>query len=355
MKRAYGELLDSPAGRSDADDPPDRDTDDRYGMNQIVYSQTDNPSTPIGVHAGRAGRKKAGKSIFDRVHGTINLDPLLVAVMDTCEFQRLDEIKQLGGCSKVYPSATHTRKEHSIGVAYLAGFMVEHLRYTQPELEISDDDVLCVKMAGLLHDIGHGPFSHMFEGFVRKLEARTGEPTSHYTHEDMSIKLLRLLIERNGIDLGASDAGYFTDPAVSAAENLEFVVLLIKGLHDDKRWPEDEVGRPESKRFLLDIVANKRNGIDVDKLDYLARDSAVTFGSDQIPGFDHRRIILASKARAAPISSGARRERSARGVSTCAPARRRCCPTMSGRRATRSPTRRRARSAIPNLGGCDHH
>ena len=64
---------------------------------------------------------------------------LLVAIMDTPEFQRLNDIKQLGGCSHVYPSAVHTRKEHSIGTAHLAGTMVRHLRTVQRhELEIDD-------------------------------------------------------------------------------------------------------------------------------------------------------------------------------------------------------------------------
>ena len=97
----------------------------------FMCSQTDNPAPPRTPHDARAGgahemqgeygRKRHPKSIQDRVHGQILLDGLLVAVMDTAEFQRLDRIKQLGGCVYVYPSATHTRKEHSIGVAYLAG------------------------------------------------------------------------------------------------------------------------------------------------------------------------------------------------------------------------------------------
>jgi hypothetical protein len=96
----------------------------------ILMSQTDNPapqgvavSTPrhgaiVRHGAGRAPvHPKRGKSIHDRVHGTIELDRLLVAVLDTPQFQRLDRIQQLGACNYVYRSAKHSRIEHSIGTA----------------------------------------------------------------------------------------------------------------------------------------------------------------------------------------------------------------------------------------------
>ena len=126
-------------------------------------------ASPLG---GEKQPLKQSKTIHDRVHGQVNLHGLLVAVMDTPEFQRLDKIAQLGGCSYVYPSATHSRKEHSIGVAHLAEKMASHLQKTQPELSVTDDDVLCVALAGLVHDIGHGPFSHMFEEFVERVDAK---------------------------------------------------------------------------------------------------------------------------------------------------------------------------------------
>ena len=66
---------------------------------------------------------------------------LLVACMDTAPFQRLDRILQLGGSKYVFPSATHTRKEHSVGTSHLAGELLQHLRTAQPELDIDEDDV----------------------------------------------------------------------------------------------------------------------------------------------------------------------------------------------------------------------
>ena len=232
----------------------------RYDDDDMHLSQLDNhPTTPIITErdAGQT-RKRQSKSISDRVHGQIELNGLLVAVMDTPEFQRLDKIKQLGGCAYVYPSATHTRKEHSIGVAHLAGVMVRHLRSAQPDLEISPNDVLCVELAGLVHDLGHGPFSHMFETFMKKIGKEAWE------HEQMSGKLFRLLVESIRVE------DYF-EPSVETcsahlpleeqcAEHLEFVIALIHGLKDSAEWPDD-IGRPPEKRFLFDIVANSRNGV----------------------------------------------------------------------------------------------
>ncbi|XP_028427157.1 deoxynucleoside triphosphate triphosphohydrolase SAMHD1-like [Perca flavescens] len=94
------------------------------------------------------------KVFNDPIHGTVELHPLLIKIIDTPQFQRLRNIKQLGGVYFVYPGASHNRFEHSIGVAHLAGQLVEALRTRQPELDIDDRDVLCVKIAGLCHDLG---------------------------------------------------------------------------------------------------------------------------------------------------------------------------------------------------------
>ena len=267
------------------------DMADFYGA---CASQTDNPNTPL---AGRHDdddkpRLKQTKSIQDRVHGQIAMNGLLVAAMDTAEFQRLDRVRQLGGCYFVYPSATHTRKEHSMGVAHLAGFMAKHLAKSQPELEIDEADVLCVQLAGLVHDLGHGPFSHMFEDFMKAVTP-AGEPK--WEHEEMSGRLLRRLLSVNNVPV----ADYFAVDGrecsvAQAEEHINFVVKLIEGLKDEAPWPTD-IGRPPSKRFLFDIVSNKRNGVDVDKLDYLVRDAMAAFGcSAKIPGFDIYRIIESS-------------------------------------------------------------
>ncbi|XP_045135968.1 deoxynucleoside triphosphate triphosphohydrolase SAMHD1-like isoform X3 [Portunus trituberculatus] len=108
------------------------------------------------------------KTFQDAVHGAITLHPLCVKVIDTPQFQRLRFIKALGTCYFVFPAATHNRFEHCLGVCYLAGQLVCALQSRQPELDISEADILCVQLAGLCHDLGHGPFSHLWEQFVSR-------------------------------------------------------------------------------------------------------------------------------------------------------------------------------------------
>lgn len=259
----------------------------------VCLSQTDNVtparekkrrrSSGAGVGGGPEALKNA-KTIHDRVYGAVPVPGLLVAFLDTDEFQRLDSIGQLGGSKYVFPGAKHSRKEHSIGTSHMARAMVDHLRRLQPELGIDDADCLCVQLAALCHDIGHGPYSHMWEAFVH---AATG--SDDWTHEKMSARLIRRCAGKNAIPLDR----YFRCSAADAAAHLAFVCALIEGLPDAAPWPDD-LGRTEAKRFLFDIVSNSRSGMDVDKLDYLLRDGLSAFGASS--SFDWNRLIQACRA-----------------------------------------------------------
>ncbi|KAA0706714.1 Deoxynucleoside triphosphate triphosphohydrolase SAMHD1 [Triplophysa tibetana] len=200
----------------------------------------------------------------DPIHGHIEIHPLLVHIIDTAQFQRLRHIKQLGGTYLVFPGASHNRFEHSLGVGHLAGCLVQALNARQPELLISKQDILCVQIAGLCHDLGHGPFSHMYDGmFIPKIR-----PGEKWKHEMASVQMFDHLVRVNGLQEVMVQHG------MTLPDDLIFIKEQIAGPLDtsilDTTWPYK--GRSKEKSFLYEIVANKRNGIDVDKWDYFARD-----------------------------------------------------------------------------------
>ena len=203
------------------------------------------------------------RRVCDRVYGEVFLPELAVRIAETPEFHRLDGVRQLGGCAFVYPSATHTRREHALGVCYLAGKMARHVaRFA----DVDNDDILCLQVAGLVHDLGHGPFSHLFEDFMHE------QGHWAWNHEEMGMRIFDLILCRHGLSLDEHMREH------SAEENVAFIKALVRGLPREAAWPAD-IGRPAHKRFLFDIVSNHDSGLDVDKLDYLARDALAAFGT----------------------------------------------------------------------------
>lgn len=216
--------------------------------------------------------------IFDRVYGEVTLSALASRLVVTEEFFRLDAVRQLGGCAFVYPSATHTRREHSIGVSHLAAELGRHLRERHPEL-VDADDILCLEVAGLVHDLGHGPFSHTFERYMAL-------HCEHWSHEDVACEMV------DGLFREAVARGGNPFAAGSPDEHLAFVRLLVSGIDESAPWPGD-VGRDERKRFLVEVVHNRISGVDVDKIDYLCRDSLATFGATR--PLNVRRLLRAAR------------------------------------------------------------
>ncbi|XP_029912102.1 deoxynucleoside triphosphate triphosphohydrolase SAMHD1-like isoform X1 [Myripristis murdjan] len=222
------------------------------------------------------------KVFNDPIHGHMEIHPLLVKFIDTPQFQRLRNIKQLGAAYYVYPGASHNRFEHSIGVAHLAGQFLQALRDRQPDLDITDEDILCVQIAGLCHDLGHGPFSHLFDGrFIPEVKEQekhsSNDIDEKWRHEDASIMMFDHMVEVNKLEEEMNEYDLVPD------EDLEFIKQLIVGC------PRGQNGRGKDKSFLYEIVANKTNGIDVDKWDYLARDCHHL----GIPmSFDYRRLLM---------------------------------------------------------------
>ncbi|KDO66224.1 hypothetical protein CISIN_1g030373mg [Citrus sinensis] len=154
------------------------------------------------VHANFASSQEQlirfSKNVHDNVHGNIYLDPLALKFIDTEQFQRLRDLKQLGVTHLVYPGAVHSRFEHSLGVYWLAGAAIQKLKQNQGlELGIDNFDIQTVKLAGLLHDVGHGPFSHLFE---REFLPRVVSGCK-WSHEQMSLKMVDHIVDEHHIDL----------------------------------------------------------------------------------------------------------------------------------------------------------
>jgi len=165
--------------------------------------------------------------VRDPIHDYIQLDAWAKEIVDMPRVQRLRRIHQLGSGSLVYPGANHTRFEHSLGAYHLAGIAAQSLR-------LSDDDRKAVQAAALLHDVGHGPFSHtsdpLYRDFLRK------------SHEDVSAEVVQ------NKAIGEILARHDVDPALVAG--------LIHG-----------------EGPLSDLVSG---GLDVDRMDYLVRDAHYT-------------------------------------------------------------------------------
>ncbi|CAC5388670.1 SAMHD1 [Mytilus coruscus] len=243
------------------------------------------------------------KIFNDPIHGTITLHPLLIKIIDTPQFQRLRNIKQLGGCYFVYPSASHNRFEHSIGTCFLASKLARQLQAQLKEDEMNlnlkkdeellndmeklyleklgdatmkDEDILCIGIAGLCHDIGHGPYSHLFDRLFNKAIKKKHQETTEWEHEDVSGKMLDFMIEKNP-DLKTRICKNFGN----LGPTMQFIKDLIKGKTTNKE-------EKKARLYMYEIIANKRNEIDVDKMDYFARDC---HGLGMKSNFDHLRFI----------------------------------------------------------------
>jgi HD superfamily phosphohydrolase len=182
------------------------------------------------------------KILNDPIYGFITIPyEIIFDLIEHPFFQRLSRIRQLGLTYLVYPGALHTRFHHALGAMHLMGRSIEMLR--SKGVKITQDEAIGVTIAILLHDIGHGPFSHALENSI----------VDGISHEDISSLLMD--------DLNRQFKGKLT--------------LAIKIFND--RYP---------KRFLHQLVSGQ---LDMDRLDYLTRDSFFTGVSEGIVSYD--RII----------------------------------------------------------------
>lgn len=119
--------------------------------------------------------------ILDPIHGYIDFDQMKSALFDTPQMQRLRRIKQLGFSNLVYPGANHTRFEHSMGAMHLASLFLKILRENKDSVSaVTDyDDLDEIVVAALLHDIGHGPFSHATEKLIEQYTRKSHDDVRH--------------------------------------------------------------------------------------------------------------------------------------------------------------------------------
>lgn len=218
------------------------------------------------------------------LHGSIPFDERERAIIDHPFFQRLRSVSQLGLAALVYPGATHTRFSHALGVMHLAGRIFQAIAsrsgglreagFTEEELGYF---LRVVRFAGLLHDLGHPPFSHSFEPLLpprRTLplpwdwyarEDRTGQAT----HEDFSIAAVHALtLER--------------PPLLDAEEARDVCALIDGGIAPTVRLTGDDPRR-NVYPLLKQVISGE---IDADRMDYLRRDAhfaGVTYGVFDLP------------------------------------------------------------------------
>lgn len=169
--------------------------------------------------------------IIDKLWGNISFSKICMRFINTYEFQRMRNIKQLGSSYFVFSSACGNRFEHSIGVGFLANKFGTCLKKKYPD-KVNDNIIECLTIAGLCHDIGHGPYSHIFDNIVNSV------------HEERSIFIIEYMVNKYKIDI--------------PQDNVKIINNMILPKKDKELWYNN-------------IICGK---IDVDRIDYILRDSS---------------------------------------------------------------------------------
>lgn len=220
---------------------------------------------------------KTTYEIRDPVHGTIAFTRAEKTIIDHPYVQRLRYIRQLGFVFFVYPGATHDRFSHALGTMHLAGRLWDQIVFSSRKLllqYITSSDITYLKktlrLAGLLHDSGHGPFSHTSENLLPKLQEldipREWYKTSilkteQATHEDFSVMVVFSLAK-------------ISRSSITMAEAQDIASLIHHRIRPSRQW-EKRFGKAKQKLFHVhDMVKNLISGeLDCDRMDYLMRDA----------------------------------------------------------------------------------
>jgi HD superfamily phosphohydrolase len=173
--------------------------------------------------------------IRDPIHGYIKITNEERELIDSVFVQRLRRIHQLAGAYLVYPGGVHSRFEHVIGAMHVAGLVGQSVA---DKAGLSDDDIQELRIAGLLHDVGHGPFSHLFEEVLTE--------KTDLTHEDLSQRVV--------------------------SESIIGDILKRNG-HRPSKISKLCVGKAKAQPFMNQVIAG---GLSADMMDYLLRDTYFT-------------------------------------------------------------------------------
>jgi len=186
------------------------------------------------------------KVIRDPLHGYIELDELACSIIDTVEMQRLRRIRQLGFSYLVYPGANHTRFEHSLGTYHLMNVLLDRLGMARD----ADEELI---VASLIHDVGHGPYSHVTEPLIQKFTGASHEDIGYVLSTDGEVK------------------GRDSEPSAPT------IAEVVEAYRLDRRKIQSYIkGEWTGNRTSRDISRILNGEIDVDKMDYLVRDSYYT-------------------------------------------------------------------------------
>ena len=185
--------------------------------------------------------------IVDPIHDFIRVYNTELKIIDSPIFQRLRRIRQLSGAHLTYPSAQHSRFEHSLGVMHIAGQAAMSLKERG---FLKSDQIQEIRLAALLHDVGHGPFSHLFEEVL--------QIKKKISHEDIGKKII---------------------------QESEIADILSKAGFDKKKITKLAFGYPKY-RFVNEIISCS---LSADMMDYLQRDGYFT-GAEHAK-IDHKRIV----------------------------------------------------------------
>lgn len=201
-------------------------------------------------------KRELGKIIRDSVHGDIFIEDRYLKIVNTSEFQRLRRINQLSVGNLVFPSAQHTRFSHSIGTFYLMKEIINHIssQLENINIKVDEKDKDLALLVALLHDIGHGPFSHAFESVLNK------------NHEEWTCDII----------LGNTNI----NKAIIENFGSEYPEKLVSFIKKQEVNKEESIDNGNINLFFV-IQSLISSQLDADRLDYLVRDSkgtGVVFG-----------------------------------------------------------------------------